>query len=260
MAVVAVRGGLDEHRSFTRAAELRGSRDSVANGQHVHAVDDLGVHAVVGETDTPQGQRSHAHDLVIGAMRHAVVVVLDEVDDGQAALAVAGQEVRPLVLRREVERLEDDAVGVGAVARETANDLAGAQVAQRHGGARGDGYAAADDGVGAQLARREVGDVHAAAAPSAVALVLAEELRDRAIEVLLERRGEQPGSIGGRGVGHARLALLVAHGRMAAKPLATASPCPRWELVMRSPGQSTDEAPTAVPSWPMETCVGPRYA
>ena len=211
MAVVAVGGGLDEHGALAGAAELRGARHRVAHGQHVHAVDDLGVHAVVGEAGAAQRQRLDAHDLVVGAVGHAVVVVLDEEDDGQPAVALAGQEVRPLVLRGEVERLQHDAVGVGAVAGEAADDLAGAQVAQGHGGAGGDGHAAADDGVGAQLAGREVGDVHAAAASPAVALVLAEELGDGAVDVLLQRRRDQPGAVRGAAARHAGLELLVAH-------------------------------------------------
>ena len=99
VAVVAVGGGLDEHGALAGAAELRGTGDRVTHRQHVHAVDDLGVHAVVGEAGAAQGQVAHAHDLVVGAMGHAVVVVLDEEDDGQPALPVAGQEVGPLVLR-----------------------------------------------------------------------------------------------------------------------------------------------------------------
>ena len=44
---------------------------------------------------------------------------------------------------------------------------------------------AADDGVGAEMPGVEVGDVHAAAAPAAVALFLAEQLGHGAVEVLL---------------------------------------------------------------------------
>ena len=70
--------------------------DRVAHGQHVHAVDDLGVHAVSAKPARALGQRLDAHHLVVGAVGHAVVVVLDEVDDRQAEGLVAGEEVRAL--------------------------------------------------------------------------------------------------------------------------------------------------------------------
>ena len=56
VAVVAVGGGLDEHRALAAAAELGGAGDRVADREHVHAVDDLGVHAVLGEAGATHGQ------------------------------------------------------------------------------------------------------------------------------------------------------------------------------------------------------------
>ena len=46
--------------------------------------------------------------------------------------------------------------------------------------------------------------------------------------------------------------------RIAEKPFAMASPWPRCEEVIRSVTRRMELAPTAVPSWPIETCVGPR--
>ena len=46
--------------------------------------------------------------------------------------------------------------------------------------------------------------------------------------------------------------------RIAAKPLAIASPWPRWELVMLSSTRRTLHAPTGDASCPIDTCVGPR--
>ena len=241
-------------RQSSAAADHR-----VAHGQHVHAVDDLGVHAVVGEAGAAQRQRLDAHDLVVGAMGHAVVVVLDEVDDGQPALALAGQEVGPLVLRGEVERLQDHAVGVGAVTREAADDLARAQVAQRHGRAGGDGHAAADDGVGAQLAAsrsRRCACRRRVRGSSPRPCRRAPRWCGRRAPPAPPRRSPARSVAPLPGTRAWSCSSLI--WRMAEKPLAMASPWPRWELVMRSVGQSTDEAPTAVPSWPIETCVGPR--
>jgi len=80
------------------------------------------MHRPVGEAGRPSGEVADAHDLLVGAVGHAVVVVLDEVDDRQAEGVVARQVVRPLGLGGPVERLEHDAVGVGAVPGEAADD------------------------------------------------------------------------------------------------------------------------------------------
>ena len=190
------------------AADRRGPLDRVADGQHVHAVDGLGVHVVLGEAGRAAGQVVDAHHFLVGPMGHPVVVVDDQVDDRQAGCARPGQVVGPLVLGGPVERLEDDPVGVGAVSGEAADDLVGAAVAERHRRARRDRHAAADDRVRAQMAGREVADVHAAATSPAVAFFLAEQLGDGLVDVLLERVGEQtfagrclrPGRAGPQGI------------------------------------------------------------
>ena len=187
MAPIAIAVGLDEHRALPFAAELCASEHGVAHRQRVHAVDDLGVHAVVGEARGALGQAAHARHLVVGAAGHAVVVVADEEDDRQAEGAVAGIMVGELRLGGEVQRFEHDAVGVGAVAGEAADHAVVAEVAGRQRRAGGDRHAAADDRVGAEVADREVGDVHRAAAAAAIAVVLAEQLADGAVDVFLER-------------------------------------------------------------------------
>ena len=138
VAVVAVRARLDQDRALALAADLGGPIDRLANGQHVHAVDRLGVHVVLGESGGAAGQVVDAHHFLVGPMGHAVVVVDDQVDDRQAGRSGPGKVVGPLLLRRPVERLEDDAVGIRAVAGEAAHDLVGATVAERHRRARGD--------------------------------------------------------------------------------------------------------------------------
>ena len=209
--VVAVGRGLDEDGPVACAADLGGATDGIANGEDIHAVDGLGVHVVGREPGRPPGQVGHAHDLVVRVVGHAVVVVLDEVDDRQAVGAVGGEVVRPLRLRRPVERLEHDAVGVRAVAREAAHDLVVLLVAVGHRRAGRDRHGPADDRVGAEVAGREVADVHAPAATAAVALVLAEQLGDHAVDVLLERGLEQVGARRRRRTRHAGPELLVGH-------------------------------------------------
>ena len=142
--------------------------------------------------------------------------------------AVGREVVRPLRLRRPVERLQDHAVGVGAVAREAAHHLVVLLVAVGHRRAGRDRDGPADDGVRAEVAGREVPDVHAAAAPVAVAFVLAEQLGDHAVDVLLERGLQQRGAApwpSGRGT--RALSCSSDMVRIAAKPLAIASPWPR---------------------------------
>ena len=211
VAVVAVGRGLDQDRPLAGAAEGRRPPDRVAHREDVHPVDDLGVHVVVGEAGATAREVAHAHDLFVGPVGHPVVVVLDQVDDRQPVGAVAGQVVGPLVLGRPVERLEDDPVGVGPVAGEAADDAVGLLVADRHRRARRDRHASADDRVGPQVAGREVADVHPAAAPAAVALLLAEELGDDPVDVLLEGPLEELlAGLGGR-AGDAGPELLVRH-------------------------------------------------
>ena len=130
VAVVAVGARLDENRAVPLAADRRGPLDRITDSQDVHAVDGLGVHVVLGEAGGAAGQVVDAHHLFVGPMGHPVVVVDDQVDDRQAGRLLPGQVVRPLLLRGPVERLEDDPVGVRAVAGEAADDLVGAAVAE----------------------------------------------------------------------------------------------------------------------------------
>ncbi len=150
-------------------------------------------------------------------MGHPVVVVGDQVDRGDAERPVARVVVRPLLLGRPVERLEHHPVGVRAVARHAAHDGIGALVAQGHRRPGRDRHAATDDRVGAQVTRREVADVHPAAPAAAVALLLAEQLGDRAVDVLLERRLDQRVAILRRraGPGAKRVVVHLVDGREA---------------------------------------------
>ena len=153
----------------------------------------------------------HAHDLVVAAVGHAVVVVADQEDDRQAELVAVGQVIGELGLGGEVERFQHHAVGVGAVAGEAADDVAALEITVGQGGAGGDGHAAADDGVGTQVTDGEVGNVHGAAAPAAIAVVLAEQLADGAIDVLLQCGFEQFVGLRGGALWHALAKLLLGH-------------------------------------------------
>ena len=57
VAPVAVAVGLDQHRPLAFAAELRGAQHGVAHGQHVHAVDDLGVHVLSAKPAARRARR-----------------------------------------------------------------------------------------------------------------------------------------------------------------------------------------------------------
>ena len=211
MAPVTVAVHIQKHRAFAFAAQLGGALHRVAHGEHVHAVDDLGVHVVVGEPGRPARHAVHAHDFVVAAMGHAVVVVADQEDDRQPELVAVGQMIGELGLRGEVQRFQHDAVGIRAVAGKAADDIAAFEVAVGQRRARGDRHAAADDGVGAEVADGEVSDVHRAAAATAVAVVLAEQLADGAIDVFLQRGFEQVLVLAGRAIRHALAKLLIGH-------------------------------------------------
>ena len=174
VTVVAVGAGLDQDWAMSVAADRCRSFHRVANSQDVHAIDDLGVHVVLSEAGRATSQMVDTHHFFVRAMGHPVVVVHDQVDHRKTGGSCSGEVVRPLILRSPVERLEDDAVGIGAVAGEAADDSIGAAIAQRHGRTGRDRDAASDDGVRAEMAGREVADMHAAAPSAAVALLFAE--------------------------------------------------------------------------------------
>ena len=212
MAVVAVGVELDQDGAFALAALVGGAAHGVEAGQQVHAVDDLGVEVVVGEAGGAARHLADAGDLAVGAAGHAVVVVDQGIDDREAEAVLAGVVgIGELAHGGPVERLHHHAVVVGAVAGEAAGDLAVAEVARAHGGAGGDRHAAADDGVGAEVTDAEVGDVHAAAAALAVAVLLAEELGDGAVDMVFEPGLDELLALLARLPGEARAEFRDAH-------------------------------------------------
>ncbi len=108
---------------------------------------------------------------------------------------------------------------------------AGLLVLHGKAAAQGDGDVGADDGVGAHVAQRRVGDVHGAALARAVAFRAAEDLREHAAGVRAARQEDAVAAVVG---GEAR-------------------PRPPW----RSPAPApTPSSPTE--RWNMEPAVSPR--
>ena len=164
------------------------------------------------EACRPPGQVRDAGHFVVGAARHPVMVVEDQENDRYPEAVIPGEFVGELNLRGEIQGLEHDSIGVGTVARETADHGSIAQVPAADRGPGCDGHAAADDGVGSQVADREVGDVHAAASSFAVAVFLAEEFGERAVDVVLQSLLEQFRPRCGLRVGDALSELRFIHG------------------------------------------------
>ncbi len=158
---------LEERRAAAAARQVERAADGVLDGEHVVAVDDLARHAVAGRAIGEILDRPLRAP--VGGERE--LVVLADEDDGQ--LPGRG-EVHPLVRRALPGR---------AVAEEGERRLVGA--AQRRGqrGAAGVGDPGADDAVAAEDVEREVGDVHRAAEPLAVARSLAEHLGHHPVQV-----------------------------------------------------------------------------
>ena len=211
MAPVAVAIDIEHHRALALAAQLGGPHDRLAHGEHVHAVDDLGMHVVVRKTRGAPRHAFDAHHLIVAPAGHAVMVVADQENHREPALEAVGQVVGELGLRCEVQGFEHHPVRVGAVAGETAHHVAPFEIAVGQRRARRNGDAAADDGVGAEVADREVGDVHRAPTPAAVAVVLAEQLADGAIDMLLQGGFEQVFVPGRGAVGHPPPQLFDGH-------------------------------------------------
>ena len=158
---------LEERRAITVACARQRAGDGVLDGEQVVPVDDLAGHPVAGGA---------LGEVLDGPLRAPVggereLVVLADEDDRQ----------RPR--RREVHRLVRRALGGGAVAEERDHGLAGAAHLRGERGARRVRQAGADDPVAAEDLQRQVGDVHRAAEPLAVARLLPEHLRHHPAEV-----------------------------------------------------------------------------
>ena len=151
---------LEERRPGSVPRSLERARNRVLDGEHVVPVHDLAGHPVAAGA---------VGEILDGALRppvgrERVLVVLADEDDRQ----------RPG--RGEVHRLVRRALPGGAVAEEGDRRLP--RPAQLRGQRRAAGMwkPGADDPVAAEDVEREVGDVHRAAEPLAVARSLAEHL------------------------------------------------------------------------------------
>lgn len=54
-----------------------------------------------------------AHDFIVGAVRHAIVVIADQEDDRQTEFAGSGIVIVELGLCREIQGFQHDAVSIG---------------------------------------------------------------------------------------------------------------------------------------------------
>ena len=102
-----------------------------------------------------------------------------------------GQMIGELRLRGVVQRFQHHAVGIGAVAGEAADHRVLFLITQPNRRAGGNRHAAADNRVRAEMPDGEIGDVHRAAAALAIAVFLAEQFANHAIDVLFKRGFEQ---------------------------------------------------------------------
>ena len=152
-------------------AVVERARDGVLDREHVVAVDHLAGHPVAGGPVGEVGDRPQRPP--VGRERE--LVVLADEDDRQLP---GRSQVHPLVHR---------ALAGGAVAEEGDRDLAGAAQLRGQRGAAGVRDAGADDPVAAEDVEREVGDVHRAAEPLAVAGALAEHLGHHPAEIRARR-------------------------------------------------------------------------
>ena len=97
-------------------------------------------------------------------------------------IVLADVDHRQFPERRHVHRLVKQSLPERAVAEEADRDLIGAAHLDRHRRAGGDAGAAADDGIGAQVAGVLVGDVHGAAFAAAIAGFLAEQFGKHSVQ------------------------------------------------------------------------------
>ena len=158
---------LQERRAGTLAPTGQRAGDRALDRDQVVPVDDLAGHPVAGGA---------AGEVLDGALhppvgRECELVVLADEDDGQRP---RGCEVHRFVRR---------ALAGGAVAEEGDHRLTGAADFRRERRPRRMRQAGADDPVAAEDLQRQVGDVHRAAEPLAVARPLPEHLGHHPAEV-----------------------------------------------------------------------------
>ena len=156
----------DQRRPLARPRAL----DRLHDGE----IDLGGVVAVDGD----------AGDVVCGrAQRHVFHRRGLPVRGGQRVLVVlANEHHRQFPHRRQVERLVEDALVVGAVAEESDGDLPLAAQARGQPGADRQRHGGADDAVGAEYVQVHVGDMHRAAEAAAIARLAAHQLGHHAVD------------------------------------------------------------------------------
>src|SRR5581483_6640691 len=96
-------------------------------------------------------------------------------------IVFAGIDNGQLPELRNVHGFVEHALPERALAKETNANSAIAELLGRKRGASGDGSAAADDGVGAEVSCGRIGDVHRTALTAAVALLFAEQFGKHAV-------------------------------------------------------------------------------
>src|SRR6056297_945708 len=165
VAVVAVRVAQQERRSLAAAGAAHELGGGGTDGAEVLAVDVLDVDA---ERARAVEDCAGGDLVVVGVL--VVHVVLAHVHD------------RQLPELRHVHHFVQQALAQRALAEEADGDVAVAAPLGAQGGAGGDAGAAADDGVGAQVAVLLVGDVHAPALATAVAVAAPEQLREHPVQ------------------------------------------------------------------------------
>ncbi len=165
MAVVAVRLALEEGRALAAPRALDQPLHRRVHGLHVLAVDALGVDA-----EGPRTRQDLAGDGLAARRVLAVEIVLADIDD------------RQFPQRGHVHRLVQQALPQRAVAEEARGDLTAAAHLGRERGAGGDAGRTADDGIGAEVARLRIRDVHRAALAAAVTRLLAEQLGEHPVD------------------------------------------------------------------------------
>src|SRR5690606_8780835 len=174
VALPAIGHGLEQRRPLARARPLDRPRHRIIGGEGVVAVegealDAVGAGALADALDVEGPLHRH---------RHGVLVVLAVVDDRQVP---DGSHVQRLVERALVGR---------TVAEHHNADLVGTAQLDAQADAYGDGDAAADNAVRAEVVALDVRNVHRAAAPPAEARLLAHELGHRRLDVVAAPPGD----------------------------------------------------------------------
>src|SRR5258706_1707013 len=164
MAAVAVGIALQECRAAARAGAIHQSGCDFIHGAYILSIDSGGFDSESGGAAENRACRGL---LIVGVL--VVLIVFADVDDGK------------LPQLRQVHHFVERTLAEGAFSEKADCDAIRAQSFGGESRARSDAYAAADDGIGSEVAGGGIGDMHRSTLPAAITRFFSQQLGEHAV-------------------------------------------------------------------------------